>query len=237
MKQALVVSLAVLATALVGCASEKHIKKSEDEGRMLRMDLAETYVRKGAYTAAIPFLIRAVAEFPSDAHIRVLYGTVLREQGLYPQAEKELLEATRLAPSSAAAWASIGVLYDLMRRPTDAEAAHRKAIELAPRNATAWNNLGFSLYVAGRNEEAVTTLETALALDPSLIVAYNNLGFAYGKRGDLESAERCFRTAGGQARALANMAIVHEGRGDDVAAARLRAEAREQDPTAFPEER
>src|SRR5262249_1972899 len=101
---------------------------------------------------------------------------------------------------------------------------------LVPQNASFWNNLGFSLYVAGRTDDAVAALEKALAIDPGLTIAYNNLGFAYGKRGDMTSAERCFRTSGGEVRALVNMAIVYEGRGDMESAARLRAEAKARDP-------
>lgn len=212
------------------CATDKQVRKTEAEGEQLRMDLAETYVKKHAYVAAIPFLRRVLQEHPTDPHARVLYGTVLREQGLYPQAEHELIEATRLAPASPEAWASLGMLYDLERRPVDAEAAHRKAIELVPSNASLWNNLGFSLYVAGRNDDAIGALEKSLEIDPGLIVAYNNLGFAYGKRGDLKSAERCFRTANGEVGALVNMAIVYDGRGDSESAARMRAEAKARDP-------
>jgi Flp pilus assembly protein TadD len=225
-----VTRLLALVLACAACASQKHIQKQEEEGERLRIDLAETYVAKGAYTAAIPFLRRAIAENPKDAHIHVLYGTVLREQGLYPQAEKELRQATLLAPQSAEAWASIGILYDLMRRSSEANQAHHKAIELVPGNASYWNNLGFSLYVAGDDAGAIEALEKALALDPALVIAYNNLGFAYGRSGDLASAERCFRNAGGEARALMNMAIVHEGRGESDEAERLRAEAKARDP-------
>jgi Flp pilus assembly protein TadD len=222
--------LMVLLLVLTGCASQKHIRKTEADGARLRVELAETYVQKRAYVAAIPLLRRSVVETPADPHVRTLYGTVLREQGLYPQAEKELLEATRLAPASAEAHAALGVLYDLMRRPADAEREHRAALALAPQSASIWNNLGFSLYVARKNDEAIVALEKALALDPGLIIAYNNLGFAYGRRGSMSDAERSFRTAGGEGAALVNMAIIYDQRGDAETAAKLRAEARARDP-------
>ena len=222
--------LALVTVLLVGCASQKHIQRTEADGDRLRLDLAETYVQKKAYVAAIPLLRRAVVEMPDDPHVRTLYGTVLREQGLYPQSEKELREALRLAAASAEAHAALGVLYDLMRRPVDAEREHRAALELAPRNASIWNNLGFCLYLAGRTDEAIVTLEKALALDPGLIVAYNNLGFAYGRSGRLGDAERSFRTAGGELAVLVNMAIIHDEHGDAETASRLRAEAKTKQP-------
>jgi superkiller protein 3 len=222
--------IGVLALQLCACATTAHVKKTEAEGEALRLDLAESYVNKKSYAAAIPLLRRSVDGDPKDARAHVLFGVVLREQGLYPQSEKELKLATELQPSSARGWKEMGVLFDLMRRPADAERAHRNALELAPGDAEVWNNLGFSLYVAGRNDEAIPALEKALALDPGLIVAYNNVGFAYGRAGRLDDAERSFRTAGGELGVLVNMAIVHEKRGDAEQAARLRAEAKLKDP-------
>jgi Flp pilus assembly protein TadD len=223
----LVVLLFLLAGA---CASDAHLRRSVADGEQMRFELAQTYVRKGAYGAAIPLLRREVAERPQSDAVRALYGVVLREQGLYPQAEKELLAALALAPRNARALDALGVLYDLERRAADAEKAHRAALELAPREALYWNNLGFSLYVARRDAEAIAALERALALDPALTIAYGNLGFAYGRRGDLVAAERSFRTAGGELGVRVNMAIVHEQRGEKERAARLRADARSLDP-------
>jgi len=215
-----------------GCASQKHIARTQADGEALRADLAATYVDKGAYDAAIPLLRRALLEKPRSAHIRTLYGKVLREKGLYPQAERELIVARGLAPKSAKPHAELGILYALEHRQPEAESSLRAAVALAPQHAPYWNNLGFSLYVNGKMAEAVTAYERALAIDPSLIVTYNNLGFAYGKKGDLVSAERSFRNAGGEAAARLNMAILYEERGDKERAATLRAQAKQIDPDA-----
>jgi Flp pilus assembly protein TadD len=219
------------------CATNAHIKKVEVDGERLRLELAETYITKGAYDAALPLLQRELATKPKDAHLRTLYGTVLRERGLYPQAEKELLSAVQFGPRHAQAWAALGILYDLMRRPADAQKAHRRAIQIAPGHAPYWNNLGFSLYVTGETTEAIRILEKALALDPSMTVAYNNLGFAYGRRKDYASAERSFRTAGGEVAAWLNLALVYEQNGDDETAARLRTDALQLNPDAVEEHR
>src|SRR5262245_49205814 len=215
---------------LFACATDEHIRRTQEDGDRLRVELAETYVKKGAYDAAIPMLTRAAAQYPRDAYVRTLFGTVLREKGLYPQAERELKAAIDANPRGASAWAELGILYDLERRKDEAERAHRQATVLAPANASYWNNLGFSLYIAGQNDAAIASLEKALALDPGLLVAYNNLGFAYGKARRLQDAERTFRTAGGELGVLVNMALVAEQRGDRATASRLRAEARARDP-------
>jgi Flp pilus assembly protein TadD len=236
--------LCSLAAALVllvygsGCGgvSKAQMLKMQRDGEALRLDLAETYVEKGAYDAAGPLLAREVQQHPDNARAQLLYGIVLRERGLYPQAEAALGRALALEPTYARAWDALGVLLDLMRRGDEAEVAHRHAVEFAPGAAPYWNNLGFSLYVAGDADAAVLALEQALALDPSLTVAYNNLGFAYGARGDYADAARCFRSAGGEAAALLNLAAVHEENGDLATATQLRGQAAELDPSLTEDE-
>jgi len=220
----------MLVSVASGCASQKHIARTQAEGEALRADLAATYVDKGAYDAAIPLLRRALLDKPKSSHIHALYGKVLREKGLFPQAERELIIARELAPLSAKPYAELGILYALERRQAEAETSFRQAVKLEPRHASYWNNLGFALYIGGKLAEAVTAFEKALSLDPALIVAYNNLGFAYGKAGDLEAAKRSFRSAGGEVAMLLNMAIVYDDRGEPKRAAELRAEARQMDP-------
>src|SRR5262249_44819978 len=45
-----------LLVLLAACATDSHLRRTEEEGERMRLDLAETYVKKGAYTAAIPLL-------------------------------------------------------------------------------------------------------------------------------------------------------------------------------------
>jgi Flp pilus assembly protein TadD len=231
-KRTAVIALAALAlaAALGGCASRAHLRKADLQGRRLRLQLAEAYVNKGAYAAALPLVRQSVTEFPHDAEVRVLYATVLRERGALLQAERELGRALKLAPRSASAHAGLGIVYDLTNRSPLAEKQHRLAVKLAPRSATYWNNLGFSLLVAGRAEDAVPALEQAIELDPSLVHAYNNLGFAYARLGRDQEALRAFRSTVGEAGAYMNLAYVDDERRVTEAAATQRAVAIRQAP-------
>lgn len=214
-----------------GCAASKdHIRRTEEQGRNLRIDLAETYVQRGAYDAALPLLKRAIVENPHDPRPRVLYATILRQRGLYPQAEMQYGLAIKVAPQNADAHAGIGVLFDLMRRPIEAQRAHKRALKLAPGNATYWNNYGFSLLTSGHTKKAIPCFERALHLDPGLVIAYNNLGFAYGRSGDDNAAERSFRSGLGEASAQLNMSLVYEERGDAARANTARQRAYQLDP-------
>jgi Flp pilus assembly protein TadD len=219
-----------LATTLLGCASQSHLRKADLEGRRLRLELAEAYVNKGAYAAALPLVQQSIREFPDSPEVRVLYATVLRERGSLLQAERELKRAIAKAPRLASAHAGLGMIYDLTRRPEAALRQHRLAVKLSPRNAGYWNNLGFSLLVTGQSEDAVDALEKAIELDPSLVMAYNNLGFAYARLGREEEALRTFRAAVGDAGAYINLAYVYDERGDEDAARTLRDEAYRLEP-------
>ncbi len=225
----LAAALAGLLAAGCGAAQRQHtaIEKAGDD---LSFDLAKLYVNKGVHQAAVPLLQKLISDNPKDARARVLYGTVLRDQGLYPQAEQQLRYALMLSPNDAEAHAALGILYDLEHRPRLALAQHEAAVKLQPRVARFRNNLGFSLYLSGDTRGAIAQLEQALALDPGLTVAYGNLGFAYGKLRQFDRAERTFRAALPEPGVLMNMALVYERHGELEHADQLRAKAYAIDP-------
>jgi len=226
---------ALLACFAVGCGPRRQTPV-KNPGEELRFELAELYVAKGVQRAAVPLLQKILAEEPKNARARVLYANVLRDLGLYPQAEREYRYLLRMAPNYAAAHAGLGILCDLQRQPKTALQHHKMAVRLSPGDASYRNNLGFSLYLAGETDAAIVELERALAMDPSLAVAYNNLGFAYGRKKDYERAERTFRSALGEASALLNMALIYEENGEVERAEELRARAYALEPELRPDE-
>ncbi len=216
---------AVALAVAAGCGASKQHAKIAQAGKDMRVELAETYIAKGVKEAAIPLLRRAITESPKDPKVRVLYATVLRDLGLYPQAERHFQFALDLEPNYAPAHAGLGILYDLQRRPEKALKHHRRAVRLQPGFAPYRNNLGFSLFLAGDTEGAIRQYENALSLDPGLTVAYNNLGFAYGRAGKFDRAERTFRTVGNRPATLINMSLVYDEHGEHDRAREMREEA------------
>ncbi len=219
---------------LGACGASKQHSQIQNDAEALRIDLAELYVSKGVSRAAVPMLQKILADNPRDVRARVLYGEVMRDLGLYPQATRELRLALKLAPKNARVHAAIAILLDLERQHDQALRFHEKSVRLAPGNAAYRNNIGFSLYLAGKTDAAIVQLEQALAMDPGLTVAYNNLGFAYGKKGQLDRAERAFRAGLSEASTLINLALVQEQRGDQPAADELRERAYALDPDLRP---
>lgn len=228
--------VAVLMSGAVGCAAKKHHTKIAKDAEALRFDLAKLYVKKGAKQAAIPLLQNILRDEPKNVQARVMYGTVLRDLGLYPQASRELHFALHLAPKDASAHAAVGILHDLRRKPKTALKHHMRAVKLAPNNASYRNNLGFSLFLAGKVKASVVQLEQALRMNPGLIVAYNNLGFAYGRLKAYDRAKRTFRAALSEASTLVNMALVYERNGETTRALALRRAAYAINPDLRPDD-
>ena len=226
----------VLAMAACGASAKKQDQTLRKSGAALRLELAQLYVNKGAKEAAIPLLQRLLRDSPRNVQARVLYASVLRDSGLYPQAEKQFRFVLQLRPKFAQAHSGLGVLYDLQRKSSLARSHHQRAIRLAPSSARYRNNLGFSLYLAGETKRAIRHLERSLAMDPSLIITYNNLGFAYGRAGHFGRAQRVFRSALSEASTLFNMALVHEEHGHTALAVTLRNKAYRLDPDLRPNE-
>ena len=60
--------------------------KVDDE---LRIQLAELLIHEGAHENAVPIVREALARKPQDARLHYLLGTLLRDRGVYDEAERE----------------------------------------------------------------------------------------------------------------------------------------------------
>jgi Flp pilus assembly protein TadD len=196
----------------------------------VRLELAQTLIDHGAHGTAMPILRDTLTRHPEDPRLHLLLGTVLRDRGVYDQAERELNLALKLKPGMAEAVDGLGILYDLKGDHDAAKKAHDDAIALAPQEPKYRNNLGFSRYLAGNHEEAVAAYQEALRLDPAARTVYVNLGFALAAQGKDDEALRMFRQSGTEAEALNNLGLAHELRGDAERARRLYHEALIHDP-------
>ena len=224
-----VVSIALLVAVALGACGGQH-RQIQRAGEELRFELAELYVQRGALQAAAPLLRRVLAESPREVRARILYGAVLRDLGLYPQAEKELRFALEIDGRRADAHGALAILLELTGRRAEALRHHRAAVAGSPGDARLRNNYGFSLYLAGDTPNAIAHLERALALDPGLAQAHLNLGFAYGRAGRVDDAGRAFRSAVPEPAALYDLSLVLDERGDTNGAQALRQRAFALDP-------
>jgi Flp pilus assembly protein TadD len=195
-----------------------------------RKKLARELERRGEWTPAFGYADQLHRERPRDPETLVLRGTIYRERGMWPEAEKDLLDALKLDDSSSEAHAALGILYDVTFRPALAEPQHRAAAKLAPENPSYLNNLGFSLFLRGKYREAIEQYEKAASLDPTSRRVRTNLGFACAATGDLRRAAHEFEMGGTAAEAKNNLGFAYERRGDLQRAYDLYLEATTLDP-------
>lgn len=213
-----------LALASLGCASSSQTERgpkarSKADTTMLRKQLAFSLAAHREWAAATRPLLELRAQYPDDADVHALLGTVYREQGLFEQAETSYKTAIRLAPKSAAAYVGLGILREVRGDAgDDAVGDFQTAIRLRPEEATFHNNLGFALYVRGRYAEAEAAFQKGLRQDPLSRRMRNNLGFVYGKMGQFSRAKREFQHGGREDEVENNLGFVHE-QAKDVAAA------------------
>jgi superkiller protein 3 len=110
-------------------------------------------------------LTRARQSDPRDPEISHQLGLICLEQGMLAQAEGELLEGLRLAPSSAPLLLALGRVYAARKQWQEAVARFRAATKADPKSAAAFRELGRAQIETGARGEARTALKRALALD------------------------------------------------------------------------
>jgi len=114
----------------------------------------------------------------SDAlGLLVSYGHDEPAHGL-PRAEEAVRRALELAPDSAEAHASLGLLHYLRRRGPETLRTIERAIELRPGYAEAHNWLAYVRLLVGRPEEAPEPAERSVELDPLSAEAASNLSLS-----------------------------------------------------------
>jgi DNA-binding winged helix-turn-helix (wHTH) protein/tetratricopeptide (TPR) repeat protein len=112
-----------------------------------------------------------------DALLLFSQYAILPPHECFPQAKVAALEAIRLDPNLAEAYATLGhIAYLFEWNWQQAEIYYRRAVELNPNYATAHHWFGAFLRSMKRFDEAVFEINRALELDPLSSVILKNLG-------------------------------------------------------------
>lgn len=132
---------------------------------------------------------------PRHLDARYFLGTLLAEQGLYPQARQHLEIAARLAPDSPYILNNLGNIHLLCGEDAAAEQVFRKALRVAPDMPEAQTNLGNLLVRKGALEEAIGLAQKVVAARPEQVAAHVMLANALKDQGRIDEAIPHFRRA------------------------------------------
>lgn len=157
------------------------------------------------FLSAIDLFNRAISLYPDYAppYSGLAYAYMwLSMWGMIHPAEAFLkskegaLEALRLDPGWAAAYATLGTsVFFYERDHQQGLMLLKKAIELQPSYAVAHQIYGILLMILGRFEEALVPLERAVHLDPLSLRTNRTLGLGYYFMGRLKDAEHWIAAA------------------------------------------
>lgn len=119
------------------------------------------------------------------------------QKGEYQIALEKLEKALQAKPDYVEAHNAMGLLRGTLGQTTEAEASFKRALQIEPDNSSVLNNYGQFLCRNDRGAEGqkmfLKAIENPLYRNPA--VAYSNAGTCAVTNGDLDTAERDFRSA------------------------------------------
>ncbi len=161
----------------------------------LRTELADYLWRTEKAAEGNRVMEQAIAAFPADAALLVLYGGALLQQERPLDAAQALEKARGLGSEGVLTFALLANAYEQTARPDAARATLEAGIQANPSDASLRQDLGRLLLADGRPDEALPVLQEAARLDPKTVETQLDLGRALEAAGRLDEAEAAFRRA------------------------------------------
>ena len=148
--------------------------------------------KQGNTIEAAKYYLYLIRTGLKDYRVFSNYGTFLKEQGKYKEAEIELKKAITLNPEYANAYYNLAGIYIDKGNFQHAEIFLRKAIKFKSNFAIAHYNLGFILKDLGKLKEAELYTHNALKINPHLSDAYFSLSTLKNTIKDQKWQDRLF---------------------------------------------
>lgn len=199
----------LLALALPTAAAEPGFRfapspELNEPGKKKASEEAQEIARRAVATMSKGDLDRAKTEFlkvlslvPNNVPTMINLGLVEYRKKNYPEAERRLQSAVRLAPEAGMGWMILGMTQYEQGRYDHALASLAQAAVLEPKNATVHHYFGVTLGQKGWYSGAEDEMRKALELDPSYTEAHFNLAVFYLQRSPpaVELARRHYQRA------------------------------------------
>lgn len=130
------------------------------ERRELCKPLAVAYILRGLYEQAMPFLLEASWEYPSDPELHLHQGHIYMRESNYSMAYEHFEKALLLNPRLMAAEGPRNEMF--------------KKLMLSPETALYWHVQGVIRFDLGMYQESVTCYSRALEIDPTFQDSWYN---------------------------------------------------------------
>ena len=183
------------------------------KARALQEDMVALFIQAKAFDAAAPVAQKLYQEQKGQANPAYWMGVILREKGVYSEAEKYFLEALSADAKHGPSYDALGILYGIQGKLKQALNAHKKATELEPKNAKYWNNYGFALSLNKHFDLAIQAYEKSISLAPQEKRSFVNLAFILGAQAQYKKAEHYLSQALPTAAVFFNLALIYEKQG------------------------
>jgi TolB-like protein/Tfp pilus assembly protein PilF len=165
-------------------------------------DVYQNLPRFGAYSVAEGNAMaweaveRALALDPDLAEAHSRRGLLLwNDKGLPDEAERALLRALELNPSSAVTHIRYGSLLNNLGRSEEAVRQTRRAVELDPMVVRWRVALSDQLFYAGDYEESIAEARRVIEMEPDAAIAHYSMGYSYAMLDRHVEAVDAFRKA------------------------------------------
>jgi len=139
----------------------------------------ESYSEKPRIDESAAAYEKILAKYPQSIYALSNLGVVRFQQQKYPEAEKALREAIRVAPNDAFSHSVLGIALVQQEKYDDAIQILSRAVALDPADAKTRNYLGISSSRKGLQEAAEQECRKAIELDEGYGDAHFNLAVIY----------------------------------------------------------
>jgi tetratricopeptide (TPR) repeat protein len=126
----------------------------------------------------------------SMPYLHYAYGCALASISRYDEADKQLVEETKITPGNALPFLRRSAIALQLRQAERAAQLSQQSMQLAPESAEAHYLLGRSWLELGKTQDAVKELDTASKLAPNSPEIHFSLARAYAKAGQPDAADQ-----------------------------------------------
>jgi len=161
---------------------------AQDHALVERAGEISSLLYESKYDLAFPKLKSLIAEHPATHFLHYAYGTALSSLSQFPEAQKQLVEETRISPGSDLPYLSLASIDLKLKQPENALPFAQRALTLAPQSPEPHYYLGRCYLELDKPQDAITELVAAARLLPGSPDVHFQLARAYAKTKQNEKA-------------------------------------------------